>query len=502
MMKKLLTLVLLGTISTVNAQDKAINVVFKEKYKHLYHDINENGDVIFVSGDYKSSKKAKVEINRYDSNLELVYSKDVVESDYKGLSAFFGRGMDASPIDYDFYLSKTGDLTVSVSDSMVIDKSGNSKRFQYRNEFKNFRTATTAYHKDFAFYFGYKIDPKSDDLSKEMYVKRISLNDFSKNTKEFTLPPFPQLFEGELYRIFLDESKAKREEYKKKTIYEVGNSNNENLLMVNKLLSEDLTKNQYNLTSVDADWNVVKRTSFAIELKDGKFFALSNNGLSGYKMTYYQSAVTTHRLFTEMATGNVYVEGPNEDFYYVYGVYAKKKAWTMNAVYPSGFYVHKFNTKGELIWKLEKELANKENEFDNAQNAYWLDLRFFKINEKEIVVSIYNPENKLANFITMDPATGKIQRCEDIKVKMSNAKLMVWSGNEIKTGIVMKDLYGKNNLDINTLIACKLNKNVREYLKRDLETERDFNGYITKTGIVLLENNREKKTYKILKFNF
>ena len=276
-MKKIFILLIIAI--TANAQDKILDLQFKEDFKHIHHAFSENGDIYIISGNHKSGKKGFVDFNKYDSNLGVAFSKNF-NTKYGALSAFFGRGLDASPNPYELILSRTNDLALALTDSIVIDKDGKSKEFHFNisDEEKTFKSKASFYNKNFAFYFGNKVlSFNKSEYSDELYIRRFSLNNSTNKTIELKLPIFESQIEGEKFKIDFGDKKE-IEKNKNKINYEVGQSSNENILLINKELSKDKRQNQYNLLSIDSIGNVVKKTSFLINFKD-KYFALSNNGL-------------------------------------------------------------------------------------------------------------------------------------------------------------------------------------------------------------------------------
>lgn len=500
MFKIISGLLLVITTLTVNAQDKVIDLKFKEGFKYVDHAFSENGDIYIISGNHKSGNKGLIDFNKYDSNLEVIFSNNFITK-YEPLSAFFGRGLDASPTSYELKLNRTNDLTLALTDSIVIDKDGKAKEFHFNilDERETFKSKASFYNKSFAFYFGNKVlSARKSEYSDELYIRRFSLKNSTNKTIELKLPAFETFIEGEKFKIDFG-SKKEIEKSKNKVSYEVGESSNENILLINKELSKDKKQNQYNLLSIDSIGNVVKKTSFLLNFKD-KYFALSNNGLSSQRQVTTTSSVSSYIFLSETATGNVYVDGTNEDFYYVYGIYSEKLGPIMNIVYPKGFYVYKFDTNGKLVWKVEKEISDKD--FGKGNNPIDLTLNFFKIKDNKAVFDVFSYNHEIAYYSVIDLNLGKIEQNESISYDVDRTKYNAYRGNQIKTGIKLKDFFGKNNLDINTLIAARLNKKVDNYLKKNLKVERDYNTFISKSGIFIIENNHEEKTFKLLKFDW
>lgn len=115
----------------VKAQDKVVEFKPANKHTLLQSMSVQNGTTYIVTGREKSPK-SEVKIVCYDSLLNVKYSKDIL-SNYKGLPAFFGRGMNESPIYYDLMSTNTGKVAISNKDKIVFDENGNVKDFKFED---------------------------------------------------------------------------------------------------------------------------------------------------------------------------------------------------------------------------------------------------------------------------------------------------------------------------------------------------------------------------------
>jgi hypothetical protein len=480
-----------GFLFFANAQDKSLDIILKEKNRYFSHDFTQNGLSYFITGNDKS--KTDLNVFCYDSDFNLKFTKNFI-SKYEGLPAFFGRGMNDSQVYYDFQPTISGKYTLLYDDDLVQDENGNTKVFEHDGGkfFKDFNTKFFINNDNFSCFFGYKKVGKKNEDSKEVYFYRYDLNDLSKKIIELKFPEFQALISTSP-----DNNKnAKKDKEEKSQKWEVAQFDNNQFLMINKELNKERTQNQYNIVSYDYEGNVVKTLSIPIKLK-GKYFALSDSGLGTRTIIY--SSMYNAGLLSEFATGNVYVEGNNE-FYYIYGLYSNTKSSQINKVNFNGFYIYKYNSNGELVWKNEKEIVDS-NGFNTTQRPIAVSVDFVLINGNQIGLNMSSFHEEYAQMFLLSSLDGKIIKNKKHDFKIEALKLNAIRVKAFPTGYTLNS-YENKNFDINTAFASFLNPKVDTFLKSKTKEDLNYNAKITKNAIYMIEEDTKEKDFRLLKFNF
>lgn len=491
-MKKLnLLFFCFGFLFFANAQDKSLDITLKEKNRYLNSDFTQNGLSYFITGNDKS--KTDLNIFCYDSDFNLKFSKNFI-SKYEGLPAFFGRGMNDPQVYYDFQPTITGKYTLLYDDDLIQDEKGNTKAFEHDGgrKFTDFNTKFYINNDNYSCFFGYKKIGKKSEDSKETYFYRYDLNDLSKKIIELKFPEFSSLISTPTEK----NKSSKKDKDEKTQKWEVAQYDNDKFVMINKELNKERTQNQYNIVTYDYDGNVSKTINVSVTLK-GKYFALSDSGL-GSKTIYYSEMVNAGFL-DEFATGNVYIEGDNE-FYYIYGLYSNSKNSSINKVNFNGFYIYKYDSKGQLVWKNEKEIVDSKG-FNTTQRPIAVSVDFLMIKGNQIGLNMSSFYEKYAQMFLLSSVDGKIVKNKKYDFKIDNLKLNAVRVKAFPTGYIVSN-YENKNLDINTAFASFLNPKVDTFLKIKTKEDLNYNAKITKDAIYIIEEDTKEKDFRLLKFNF
>jgi hypothetical protein len=204
-------------------------------------------------------------------------------------------------------------------------------------------------------------------------------------------------------------------------------------------------------------------------------------------------------LLSEFATGNVYVEGNNE-FFYIYGLYSNTKSSQINKVNFNGFYIYKYNSDGELVWKNEKEIVDSKG-FNTTQRPIAVSVDFVLINGNQIGLNMSSFHEKYAQMFLLNSVDGKIIKNKKYDFKIEALKLNAIRVKAFPTGYTISS-YENKNFDINTAFASFLNPKIDEFLKTKTKEDLNYNAKITKDAIYIIEEDTEQNDFKLLKFKF
>lgn len=483
-MKKILSVLIFGTIITTNAQDKVVELPVRENCRVVQNQFTENGTTFIVTSNDKSPK-ADLNITRYDSILNLVYSKDFV-SEYKRRPSMYST---TPQYFYRLGITPKGKHVTGVMDNIIIGDKGNIKPFPYYypNEINEFEASFDILTDNYRCYFGYM---KADKKKTQTNMCKVNMETAAR---EFTPLNFPN-FESKLTEE--KESKSSKDESKK--IWGIASYDDQKFLMINKELSKDWTQNQYNIVAFDYDGKLVPNSSISlvVQLKD-KSLTLSDTGFGSSKIV--TGEMVGGAYMDDTATGNVYIEGKNE-FYYIYGLYATKKNSNMNAAKYNGFYIYKFNAKGEIVWKTEQEITNSKFNEKQRPLAIKVDLRMLKNNQ--FGFRIYSFYEKYAHLFLINAKDGKITRNQNTEFKIEDYRWAGINNGSFPTGYALEKEYPKKHMDINAIYAGFLNPKVNTFLSKPSNVDLNYNCEINGNGIYLIEEDVDAKKFKLMKFDW
>ncbi|MCK6608476.1 MAG: hypothetical protein L6Q46_09280 [Flavobacterium sp.] len=476
-MKKTFVIIFLSTINLFYSQDKTISFNVKKGEELLQYKISKQGQPFIVMG--KEGKD--LTIISYDSLLNLNYEKSF-KSSYKGLPGFFGRGMYSSPIYYDLRVSIDGKYAVSENDKKIFYPDG--------------RIIDTKIE---SFFYPKDIDHNSSFISNE------NLCIIGKEMIEVKKGKYEKSDNSIFLFRNLNDLNVKKTEFKTPKI----ESNQEVLkwglssyhknffFMVNKELNKERTNDKYNIVKYDYNGEILSLKSVEIKLNK-KYFTASFNGFGAYAISY--TGMASRHEMSSTATGNIYTDLKNNDFY-IYGLYTNDKD---NDFYQStfgGFYIHKFNSEGELIWKMEKPIVDTKD-FNKNSLCFHMQVDFYNLNNGQIGFAISKSNNSnFAHLFSLNEKDGKIIKSKKIEFKVNDLMREGIKNGSFPTGFNSETIIGKNNGNIETLFSTFFNPKIESFFKKNKATKLNYKTNITENGVFLIEEDNKNNKFRILKFN-
>ncbi|MFD0965158.1 hypothetical protein [Pseudofulvibacter geojedonensis] len=204
-----------------------------------------------------------------------------------------------------------------------------------------------------------------------------------------------------------------------------------------------------------------------------------------------------------LSINGYYIDEDDNNNMYIYGLYGKtaKKINVPNS--PAGFYVFKFDEKGNKIWETYKEINNKT--FNRKKRLLNLtEINLWTDNNQIQVVNHFGLKEKTTykHFFNVDSG----DYIKDNNNSSERSKMMgSFNGYQYQYFLYafrQIDNYKNLKFDPNTLISYNENAEVKKYISSIIPNKKKiyFNMTYTKNGAWLLESDN-KTYYKILFFN-
>jgi hypothetical protein len=231
---------------------------------------------------------------------------------------------------------------------------------------------------------------------------------------------------------------------------------NERFEIITKSISKDYKTTILYRTNYNIEGKKLDETSFTVHLND-YFLIYSNNGggFTKEKMGGTGSIGQTASVFADdLSINNFFQDNTTEDVY-LYGLFGSKAKGLNEYNSPSGYYIFKFDKKGNKIWESINVIEDKK---DFNDKIFMLklssDLRFY--NDKLYFSTGEDNNKEYLHYSFLDKKTGKILS----QNKISYEKAMISF-----TGKIGKKGFENMFLGIESLIAIDSNKKVEEYVK-------------------------------------
>ncbi|WP_120752431.1 hypothetical protein [Aquimarina sp. BL5] len=454
----ILGIFLISIAYTAQSQDAVIDINFEEETKRVLYQykITESGDVIALHGIRTLSKdKQDARIVRFSNNFDTIFN-NTIESNA------FSKLIVSSDANYFLYHRN------------VYDRTGKKyKPYDFKREFE------TGNVDPFINFFASKYDVsignnknekkgfKDKFITSQFYMFTRDNETLEDNEVKLNFPDLPYTEEVMLV------------EYKKHT--------DDRFYLAYKDLSEDKKRDRYNILAFNYDGTLTYDKSLELTLDNNMFFNSSNNGSGGFlgAGNFIDNLRYPKETIQQATAGNVYIDTDNEAFY-MYGLYSDKDNFYHNR--PKGFFLFKYDFDGNLIWKVQKDVENKE--FMDSRKGIDLKIDLFNM-ITDIGVGI-NIDGMLFTF-KIDPENGTI-------------------GDSIIEYYYRKqkqDYNKKLMLSSDTQFAMLFNDKVKEYLdakkgikRKEIITAKVIDG----KGFYLIEKEdhfrRGREKVKIVKFDF
>ncbi|RZK04157.1 MAG: hypothetical protein EOO46_17280 [Flavobacterium sp.] len=363
-----------------------------------------------------------------------------------------------------------------------------SKKYDF-GEMKNFFGSFSLYEHLFTDQYHLKIlDDKGKkyfDFEKDAFY--LNRTDFTKNvTKSFKLkkPDIGRLRGEHLLKV------------KDPGCY-VNLVDNNSFELITKSISKGMTSSTMYRTIYDLEGKMLYDYSYSYELASGGLVrCTTREGKSAISVQPNQS-ITKSSTYGDR--GPLLDLGINEHFIdpvtkdvYIYGLYMEE--------FPAGFYLIRFTKEGEKIW--EKQYAIEDKNGLNNKRQTWSSVSLYIKNymdDKTLSFAIAGGMGDTYNhFFLLDKENGAVKKhvYDDTETVSKGGFLTLAHTSIYEVTKLKKNQY----CDTNTLMAYKLNENVKKYIDGvPSKKEVTFDSFVSSKGFWLLESDNDTY-YKVTYF--
>ncbi|MES2545342.1 MAG: hypothetical protein V4548_10680 [Bacteroidota bacterium] len=265
--------------------------------------------------------------------------------------------------------------------------------------------------------------------------------------------------------------------------------------IITKSISKDYTSTILYRTTYNLLGKKINDVPFKLELNN-KYFLYSNNegGDIGHttRMVYATSGTGQkgEGVFTDDLSINNFIEDNETGDVYIYGLYGDKAYKLNNLAKPKGYYVFKFDKKGNKIWESINELEKDKYDFFSTI----FHTRLIKMNDKYCFYFIHD---RRLNYGLVDGKSGKLLK----------NNVLTFFGGRMGSSLKYFEHYDVKEIKnktfgINGLIAMDYSTKFKSYINSlDPKMDIHFNSWFSNKGIYVLEFYK-KTNYKILFFEY
>lgn len=272
---------------------------------------------------------------------------------------------------------------------------------------------------------------------------------------------------------------------------------NEYFIFVTKSISEDYKKCTIFLTRYNFEGKIISEKEILIDA-EANFLLSSNNGAGEYD--YVQTSPAGKNIYNfddEMFINDIFYDVFTDDFY-IYGLFGSKASKFNSKIETKGFYIYKFDSNQEFVWKkfntLEKKKQINEPFFptliNTSLNFSGKDLYFSASADRlkhYLNISIFEKDKGNIKF------QNEFDYDDKFKMKYFQATFL--------TGGLKLDNFEDKLFSINTIANMYNDKRVFDYIQT-VKSKKDviFASIDLRDYSVLVESDN-KNYFKFTKFN-
>lgn len=259
--------------------------------------------------------------------------------------------------------------------------------------------------------------------------------------------------------------------------------------MITKSVSSDYKSSVLYRTFYNLQGKKTAEISCKIEVPD--YVLLDSNNGGGEV-----DPISQTEPFQDDMLVNNYEEEDNGDFY-VYGLFGKEAAKLNDRIKAAGFYVFKFDKKGNQLWKSINVIDDKKD-FNSGHYPINTTVTLDWLGKNLLFSSSVNDNDEFTQYAVLDQSTGKILNRNKVVYHQEMNKDLY--NQFVVSDMEIESIKEDRNFNVDAIIAFDMNKQVENYI-RSVKSKKDtqFQAVFTKDGIWLIESDN-KEYYKVLLF--
>jgi hypothetical protein len=204
--------------------------------------------------------------------------------------------------------------------------------------------------------------------------------------------------------------------------------------------------------------------------------------------TYTSGKYTYNRPVVDLDINDFFIDS-NSDFY-VFGMYIKEES------IPGGYYIHKFSSDGNLIWKKTYEIIDENNFNQKRQdwNMTGIALQQYS-NQNQLVLNLKGPSSyrdRKNHYFVIDKNNGDLLKKSEIE---TSTDYNTFGAYKSFGHTYFNTFTKKLNLSDDGLLAYSLNDKIKNKIDSYSKPKDDmyFDAIISSKGIWLIETDNDSK---------
>ena len=214
----------------------------------------------------------------------------------------------------------------------------------------------------------------------------------------------------------------------------------------------------------------------------------SNRTFGSSTVDVFSDQLSINNYYLDLGTSNLYI----------YGLYGKRNGEFVNNDF-QGFYIVKFDAKGNKIWQKTEEIGDEQIK----KNAVKLKLNIdFEIVQSNIIFSIHNSaSDPYYSYSKINSNNGDIIKTDKLQFEVDKMGVAEYVKAEVVAFYSLAD-FKYLKFDMNTFSVIKDNQKVQSYLAGlgNPKKKISINSFTSDKGIWLIESDN-KEYYKVTYFN-
>jgi len=474
MKKILITLVVLFSISNVFAQDKEYRLTLEDGKLLGWYDISPNGNIFLITRAKRSAmKNTPFKLHKINSDFTNGFINDMKYEDF--VSRGYQPGiMIEGPGNF---ISKNGNY-IKWGKILVNGNDGSQKDYKFDdneitgNVHSIFSFLSDNYHTNIGPQKGRKNIKKKYEEG-DIYIFSRNNADYTTIEKQLIQPPLAtNIEEGGVSEWHMGE---RFENYFN--------------LVTKSDIDEERTTDINHLISYKYTGELVSNISLTVNLDKHHFIFSSNYGAPVFH-DYNYGSFGPNNVYTDTATRN----------YYVYGFYTDKPKKKMISGKYLGFYLFKFDTKGNLIWKKNYSLEGKKI-FNSSWKAYQVSINHYKLNQEQIGIEVNADDTSL--IYKINTKSGEITKENEVKYKVKKAIAFAFEVMSMNSYRYNKHEFPNKFFSPNALSIIYLNDKIYEYVKDKKSDHKLFYGakLLDDGSAILVEFDKDNRNLDFYKYD-